>query len=42
MSKLRYYLRIAKWMVIHRHEPNNRQKWRRLQRELPSAGPTRR
>lgn len=39
MEKLRYYWLIVRYMIRHRNEPNNRQKWRRLQRELPNNEP---
>jgi len=33
-SVLTYYWNIVKWMVKHRGEQNNRQKWRRMSREV--------
>lgn len=33
-EKLRYYWRVIRWMYKHRAEPDNRQKWRRMQREV--------
>lgn len=34
MSKLRYYIRVIRWLVNHRAEKNCRQKWRRMEREM--------
>lgn len=31
---LKYYYRVIRWLVKHRTEKNNRQKWRRMEREL--------
>lgn len=31
---LAYYWRVLKWIVRHREEPNCRQKWRRMDREV--------
>ena len=31
---IKYYWKVAKWMYQHRTEPDNRQKWRRMQREV--------
>lgn len=33
-SKLSYYWRVMRWMWVHRAEPNNRAKWRRMSREI--------
>ena len=34
MSKIRYYLRCIKWLWKNRKQENNRQKWRRMMREV--------
>lgn len=36
LSKLAYYWRVMRWMWVHRVEPNNRAKWRRMAREIGS------
>ena len=33
-STLKYYIRVIRWLVKHRAEKNNRQKWRRMEREM--------
>mgnify|MGYP007061805427 CR=1 FL=1 len=33
-EKLKYWIRMMRWLYVHRHETNNRQKWRRMEREL--------
>lgn len=34
MKKIRYYLRCIKWLWKNRNQENNRQKWRRMMREV--------
>ena len=34
IKKIRYYLRIARWFYKNQDCPNNRAKWRRLDREM--------
>lgn len=34
MKKIKYYLRIVRWMWKNRKQENNRQKWRRMMREV--------
>ena len=34
MKKIKYYWKAMKWMWLHRDEPNNRSKWRRMMREV--------
>lgn len=34
INKLKYYIKLIRWLVKHRTEKNNRQKWRRMEREL--------
>lgn len=34
MKKIRYYLRMMRWVWVHRDEQNCRAKWRRMAREL--------
>ena len=31
---LKYYFKLMKWIYKHRLETNNRQKWRRMAREI--------
>jgi hypothetical protein len=33
-SKIRYFIRLIRWLYKHRAEQNCRQKWRRMEREL--------
>jgi hypothetical protein len=39
INTLRYYIRIIRWLVRHRHERNCRQKYRRMERELQEVRP---
>lgn len=32
--KIRFYRNAIKWMWVHKSEPNNRHKWRRMMREV--------
>lgn len=34
IAKLKYYRAAIKWLWVHRSEPNNRAKWRRMMREV--------
>lgn len=36
ISMLKYYFLVARWMWKHRNERNCRQKWRRMEREIPA------
>lgn len=33
--KIRFYWAAIKWLWLHREEPNNRSKFRRMMREMP-------
>lgn len=34
MKKLKYYIRVIRWLYVHRDEKNNRQKQRRFEKEV--------
>lgn len=34
MERIKYYIKVIKWMWEHREEPPNRAKWRRMLREI--------
>lgn len=34
IEKLKFYLKVAKWLFKHRAEPHSRQKMRRMAKEL--------
>ena len=34
IQKFKYYITAIRWLWEHKQEPNNRQKWRRMMREV--------
>jgi len=34
MKKIKYYWKVIKWLYHHKDEPNSRQKYRRMSREV--------
>lgn len=37
MKMVKYYFRMFRWMWKHRDEYDNRQKWKRMERELKNG-----